>query len=46
MTAHVRVQRILWWNKFSRPEVTARSGTSIAFWLFDEATRPSTEPEE
>jgi microcin C transport system substrate-binding protein len=42
---HVRVQRILWWNKFSRPEITARSGTSIAFWWFDEAKAARLEQE-
>jgi microcin C transport system substrate-binding protein len=34
---HVRMQRILWWDKFSRPEHTPRSGTSISYWWFDPA---------
>jgi microcin C transport system substrate-binding protein len=32
---HVRVQRILHWDKFSRPAVTPKTGTSIAYWWFD-----------
>jgi microcin C transport system substrate-binding protein len=34
---HLRMQRILYWNKFSRPQVTPRTGTSIDYWWFDEA---------
>jgi microcin C transport system substrate-binding protein len=34
---HVRVQRILYWDKFSRPQITPRTGTSIAYWWFDPA---------
>ena len=34
---HLRMQRILFWNKFSRPEVTPRTGTSIDYWWFDDA---------
>ncbi|MDH3472377.1 MAG: extracellular solute-binding protein [Rhodospirillales bacterium] len=34
---HLRVDRILYWNKFSRPEVTPDRGTGIDFWWFDEA---------
>jgi microcin C transport system substrate-binding protein len=34
---HVRVQRILYWDKFSRPVVTPKTGTSIAYWWFDPA---------
>ena len=34
---HVRVQRILHLDKFSRPEVTPKTGTSIAYWWFDPA---------
>jgi microcin C transport system substrate-binding protein len=32
---HVRVQRIAYWDKFSRPAVTPKTGTSIAYWWFD-----------
>ena len=34
---HVRVQRILYWDKFSRPTITPKTGTSIAYWWFDPA---------
>ena len=34
---HLRMQRILYWNKFSRPQVTPRTGTSVDYWWFDEA---------
>jgi microcin C transport system substrate-binding protein len=34
---HLRMQRVLYWDKFSRPEVTPRNGTSIDYWWFDEA---------
>jgi microcin C transport system substrate-binding protein len=33
---HTRVDRILWWNKFSRPAVTPKDGTSTEFWWYDE----------
>jgi microcin C transport system substrate-binding protein len=32
---HLRTQRVLYWDKFSRPAVTPRSGTSIDYWWFD-----------
>jgi microcin C transport system substrate-binding protein len=32
---HLRKQRILYWDKFSRPEQPARFGTSTDFWWFD-----------
>ncbi len=32
---HLQVQRILSWDRFSRPAVTPRSGTSIDYWWFD-----------
>jgi len=32
---HVRIQRILYWDKFSRPQITPKTGTSIAYWWFD-----------
>lgn len=34
---HTRVDRILYWNKFSRPKVTPKQGTSISYWWFDPA---------
>ncbi len=34
---HIQVDRIASWDKFSRPEVTAKNGTSANFWWFDEA---------
>ena len=34
---HLRKQRILYWDKFSRPEQPARFGTSTDFWWFDPA---------
>jgi microcin C transport system substrate-binding protein len=34
---HLRMQRILYWNKFSRPSVTPRTGTSIDYWWYDDA---------
>jgi microcin C transport system substrate-binding protein len=42
---HLRMQRILYWNKFSRPQVTPRTGTSIDFWWFDEAKAAQLEKE-
>ena len=34
---HLRKQRILYWDKFSRPERPARFGTSTDLWWFDPA---------
>ncbi len=34
---HLSMQRVLYWDKFSRPDVTPRAGTSIDYWWFDEA---------
>jgi microcin C transport system substrate-binding protein len=34
---HLRKQRILYWDKFSRPEQPARFGTSTGLWWFDPA---------
>lgn len=42
---HLRTQRILSWDKFSRPEVTPRSGTSINYWWYDEAKAGRLEQE-
>jgi microcin C transport system substrate-binding protein len=32
---HLRFQRILYWDKFSRPATTAKFGTSTTLWWFD-----------
>jgi microcin C transport system substrate-binding protein len=32
---HLRFQHILYWDKFSRPETTAKFGTSTSLWWFD-----------
>jgi microcin C transport system substrate-binding protein len=34
---HSRVDRILYWDKFSQPEMIPKSGTSWTFWWWDEA---------
>jgi microcin C transport system substrate-binding protein len=34
---HLPAQRLLWWNKFSRPAVTPKNGTSTSYWWYDEA---------
>lgn len=34
---HKETDRILYWNKFSRPSLTPRRGTSTDYWWFDEA---------
>ena len=34
---HLRADRILYWNKFSRPKITPLHGTSIDYWWFDAA---------
>ena len=33
---HSRADRILYWDKFSRPEVTPLQGTSTSYWWYDE----------
>ena len=40
---HGRTQRLLWWDKFDRPEVTPRNGTSVSYWWFDEARAAALE---
>jgi microcin C transport system substrate-binding protein len=42
---HLRMQRILYWNKFSRPQLTPRTGTSTSYWWFDEAKAAQLEAE-
>ncbi len=32
---HLNTQRILYWDRFSRPAVTPRNGTSVEYWWFD-----------
>jgi len=34
---HIPYDRIVYWNKFSRPKVTPMKGTSSSLWWFDEA---------
>ncbi len=47
---HLRQQRLLYWDKFSRPEKPSRIGTSVNWWWFDPAKaakleeRRKTEP--
>lgn len=31
---HTRVDRTLYWDKFSRPEVTPKNGTDISYWWY------------
>ncbi len=33
---HLRSQRILYWDKFSMPTITPKSGTSTTYWWFDD----------
>jgi microcin C transport system substrate-binding protein len=40
---HLRKQRILYWDKFSRPEQPARFGTSTSLWWFDPAKAANLE---
>jgi len=40
---HIRVQRILYWDKFGRPAVTPKNGTSIDYWWFDPVRARSLE---
>jgi microcin C transport system substrate-binding protein len=49
---HLRFQRILYWNKFSRPETTSKDGTSTTYWWYDadkaarlKAARAGDQPE-
>ena len=34
---HSRFDRVLYWDKFSRPEVIPESGTSVSYWWYDAA---------
>jgi microcin C transport system substrate-binding protein len=34
---HLRKQRLLYWDKYSRPETLSRQGTSTNWWWFDPA---------
>lgn len=40
---HLAADRIVYWNKFSRPETTPKSGTAIDYWWFDEAKAAALE---
>ncbi len=42
---HLRMQRILYWDKFARPTLTPKTGTSILYWWFDEAKAARLEAE-
>ncbi len=42
---HLGVDRILYWDKFSRPEVTPDDGTEISYWWFDPAKAARLEAE-
>ena len=43
---HLSADRLIYWNKFSRPEVTPKNGTSIDYWWYDEAKAAALEAEE
>jgi microcin C transport system substrate-binding protein len=34
---HLPADRILWWKKFSRPEIPLRNGVNVSRWWLDEA---------
>ena len=40
---HSRTQRLLWWDKFSRPATTPRNGTSVSYWWYDETKAAALE---
>ncbi len=40
---HLSADRILYWNKFSRPEITPKNGTEITYWWFDAAKAAALE---
>jgi len=33
---HLQADRFVYWNRFSRPEITPKDGTSLSFWWYDE----------
>ncbi len=43
---HSRVDRVLFWDKFSRPEVTPKNGTSTDYWWFDAVKAARLDAEE
>ncbi len=43
---HLRKQRLLYWNKFSRPEKPSRYGTRTSWWWFDPAKAARLEQRE
>ena len=34
---HIRIDRIAYWDKFGRPDIIPRQGTSISYWWIDPA---------
>ena len=34
---HIRADRVLYWDKFSRPETPTRTGVMTGRWWYDEA---------
>ena len=34
---HIRVERVAYWNKFSRPDITPRLGLDLFAWWVDPA---------
>ncbi|MEX0922386.1 MAG: extracellular solute-binding protein [Rhodovibrionaceae bacterium] len=32
---HLSADRLIYWNKFSRPEVTPKNGTDLSYWWYD-----------
>ena len=43
---HLSADRLLYWNKYSRPEVTPKNGTDIAYWWYDEEKAAALEARE
>ncbi len=43
---HARVDRLLYWDKYARPEVTPKNGTSVDFWWFDATKAAALEAQE
>ncbi|MFQ5973087.1 MAG: extracellular solute-binding protein [Alphaproteobacteria bacterium] len=43
---HLRKQRLLYWDKFSRPDKPSRRGTSVDWWWFDPVKAANLEQRE